>query len=183
MAQTTTQCPTPSGSSRPDTQMTKPVDTPNGNNALPVPTLPAEPAATLPPAARPVRPLWVLLADASPLSRFQLGSFLHQVGIIVAATASSGDEAEILARVLQPSVAVVVFGLEGLGWAMPRRLKTAAPGVRVVLVTTVHATLDTWYRAAACRCGADACVANTALDELAATIQQLAALAAATGDN
>lgn len=122
------------------------------------------------PAAVPPR---VLLADAFPLSRCQLASFLQQVGLPVLAVASSGDEAEVLARVLRPSVAVVVLGVAGLGWDIPQRVKDAAPGVRVVLLTTVHASQNAQYCAAAYRVGADACVANTALDELAAAIHAL----------
>ena len=106
----------------------------------------------------------VLIVDDQPAFRRQLCTLLTRAGFDVVGEASNIAEAETQARTIRPDLAVVdvmlpeINGLEGTP-----RLKTGAPGMRVILISAYRDRADL-FRSAAQEVGAEAFFAKEDLD-------------------
>jgi len=78
----------------------------------------------------------LLIVDDHPLTRDALAALLTQGGFDVVGEAADGAEALELARDLQPDLVLLDLSMPGLdGLAALPRLRTAAPGCEVVVLT------------------------------------------------
>jgi len=106
----------------------------------------------------------VLIVDDQPAFRRQLRALLTRAGFDVVGEAQDIAEAEKQVRDTRPDLAVVdvmlpeINGLEGTP-----RLKTIAPGLRVILVSAYRDRADI-FRSAAKEVGAEAFFAKEDLD-------------------
>lgn len=106
----------------------------------------------------------VLIVDDQPAFRRQLRALLTRAGFDVVGEAQDIVEAEKQVRDTRPDLAVVdvmlpeINGLEGTP-----RLKTIAPGLRVILASAYHDRADI-FRSAAKEVGAEAFFAKEDLD-------------------
>jgi NarL family two-component system response regulator LiaR len=93
--------------------------------------------STLPPSTDPGPPaLRVIIADDDPLARRVIRDTLQAAGITVVADAAHGREALELALFYRPDVVVMDYVMPELdGLEATRRLRAAAPEVRVVVLT------------------------------------------------
>jgi DNA-binding NarL/FixJ family response regulator len=106
----------------------------------------------------------VLIVDDQASFRYQLRQLLIYAGLEVAGEASDIPTAEGLVQSLSPDLAIVDLMLPGInGLDGTRRLKSIAPGLRIILVSAYrdHAAA---YRAAAAQAGADQFIAKDELD-------------------
>jgi two-component system chemotaxis response regulator CheY len=106
----------------------------------------------------------ILIVDDQPAFRRQLRALLTRAGFDVVGEAQDIAEAEKQVRDTRPDLAVVdvmlpeINGLEGTP-----RLKTIAPGLRVILVSAYRDRADI-FRSAAKEVGAEAFFAKEDLD-------------------
>jgi DNA-binding NarL/FixJ family response regulator len=120
-------------------------------------------------------PVRVLLADDHALVRKGIRDFLEEDGgLTVVAEATDGGEAVRLAAEHQPDVAVLDIQMpEVSGIEATRRIKTAYPEVRVLILTSYD---DDPYVFALLRAGADGYVLkSTDPDELVQAVKLVAA--------
>lgn len=95
-------------------------------------------------------PIRVMIVDDHAIVRQGISDVLSsEEDIVIVATAKSGDEAVSLARELHPDVALMDLSMPGMdGVEATRRTIDAAPGIRVVMLTSfaepqhVNAALD-----------------------------------------
>lgn len=106
----------------------------------------------------------VLIVDDQPDFRRHLRRMLTYAGLTVVGEAGSIVEAEALVQALQPDLAVVdvvmpeINGLRGTP-----RLKSLAPGMRVILLSAYRDRAEL-YRRAAEEAGAEAFISKDDLD-------------------
>jgi DNA-binding NarL/FixJ family response regulator len=106
----------------------------------------------------------VLIVDDQPGFRSQLRQLLELAGLCVIGEAGDIPQAEQLARTLQPDLAVVDIMLPGVnGLIGAPRLKAAAPGMRVILVSA-YSDRSHLFQRSALDVGAEAFVAKDELD-------------------
>jgi DNA-binding NarL/FixJ family response regulator len=106
----------------------------------------------------------VLIVDDQASFRHQLRQLLNYAGLEVVGEASDIPVAESLVQSLHPDLAIIDIMLPGInGLEGTRRLKSLAPGLRVILVSAYrdHAAA---YRTAATQVGADLFIAKDELD-------------------
>jgi DNA-binding NarL/FixJ family response regulator len=122
-----------------------------------------------------MRPLSLLIADDDPEFRGLVRRFVERhTEVRVVGEAGDGEEAVRLARELRPDVVLMDLAMPRLGGLDAiRRAKLELPGTKFIVIT-IH--LETPYREAAVRSGADAFVPKKAVGtELVPTIERLLA--------
>lgn len=106
----------------------------------------------------------VLIVDDQPAFRKELHRLLARAGLRVVGEAGDIPAAEAKVQALHPDLAVVDVMLPGIsGLAGVARLKTLAPALRVILVST-HADPAHLFRDAAAQAGAERFVQKDDLD-------------------
>ncbi|HOT90729.1 MAG TPA: response regulator transcription factor [Anaerolineae bacterium] len=106
----------------------------------------------------------VLIVDDQPAFRRVLGQLLTRAGLVVVGEVGTVAEAEALARVVQPDLAVVDVMLPGVnGLEGTRRLKTLFPDLRVILISAYRDRADQ-FQVAAAEVGAEVFIPKDDLD-------------------
>jgi DNA-binding NarL/FixJ family response regulator len=98
----------------------------------------------VPPPARPLPAVTVLIADDHPVVREGLrGMLAPEPGITVVGEAGSGDEAVAMARLHRPDVVLMDLRMPaGDGVVATAGILATAPGTRVVVLTTYETDAD-----------------------------------------
>ncbi|HHE47693.1 MAG TPA: response regulator transcription factor [Candidatus Acetothermia bacterium] len=104
----------------------------------------------------------VLIVDDHPVVREGLARLLARAGLTPVGEAASGEEGIRLARELQPDVVLWDLAMPGGGLPAIGKLKTAVPGVRVLVLTALDDPLLSREMA---RAGADGFLGKTCTPE------------------
>ncbi|MCD5407849.1 response regulator transcription factor [Candidatus Bipolaricaulota bacterium] len=114
----------------------------------------------------------VLIVDDHPVVRAGLARLLSRAGLEPVGEAASGEEGIKLAQKLSPDVVLWDLAMPGGGLEAIGRLRAAAPGVRVFVLTALD---DPLLAREAARAGADGFLAKTCPpDELIAAVRTCA---------
>jgi len=104
----------------------------------------------------------VLVVDDHPVVRQGLSHLLSQAGMEVVGEAASGEEGMALTRELAPDVVLWDLAMPGGGLSAIGKLKTAVPGVRVLVLTALD---DPLLSREVARAGADGFLGKTCTPE------------------
>ena len=121
-----------------------------------------------------MKPISILLVDDNPTFWRIVTRFLQEHGdVMVAGTASGGEEALALARDLQPDIVLIDLAMPGLsGLETIPRLRAMLPAVGIIALTVLDINS---YRQAALAAGANDFVPKASLDtDLLPAIRQVA---------